>query len=161
MSKDVGLSYQDLCELIAKNVRGTSASATSVDKYLKGIYKTILRQLELNKKVNFKNFGHFEIKERKGGEREIKIPSKRHKHITYVEPKFVITFKPSNVFDFCVNENDFKYDSRCETKTKKKKYKKRKQERTRKSHQVRSIYDLLNIANERKEWIERNDDNNG
>ena len=40
MSKDVGLTYQDLCELIAKKCYGQRASATSVDKYLKGIYKT-------------------------------------------------------------------------------------------------------------------------
>ena len=161
MSKEVNLNYQELCELIAINVGGSRASAKSVDKYLKGIYKTILRQLELNKKINFKNFGHFEIKERKGGEREITIPSKRQKHITYVEPRFIITFKPSNVFDFCVNENNFKYDSRCETRTKIKKYKKRKKERTQKKYNARSIYDLLNIANERKDWIERNENKDG
>lgn len=153
------LNYQQLCELIATNVSG--ATAKSVDGYLRGIYKTILRQLELNQKIVFQNFGRFELKERKGGEREINIPSRQSKYITYVEPKFIVTFKPSSVLDFCINDNNFIYNKRCETRTKIKKYRERRKERMRKRYNATSIYDLLNIANDRKEWIERNIEEDG
>lgn len=159
MSKSVDIDYESFCNLIASNVQGTSATAKSVDKYLKGIYKTILRQLEINKKINFKNFGCFEIKERKEDYRLINNPSNNTKYVAHIKPKFVISFNPSEVFNFCVNENNFKYHVRCEHKLKIHKYKKRRKERTRKRYNVTHIADLLNVANQRKEWIERNDDN--
>ena len=100
------ISYDDLCNLIANEV--IMASPNSVDRYLHGLYKVILRQLELNQRINIKGFGTFEIKERKSGERLINNPKNNKKQIYYVEPKYSITFKAASKFDYSVNENNFK-----------------------------------------------------
>lgn len=160
-NRKLDIDYESFCNLIAQNVSGTTATASSVDKYLRGIYKTILRQLELNQKINFRNFGCFEVKEQKGGYRKINNPMNNTQYIANVKSRYMITFNPSTVFKFCVNENNFKYNVRCEQKMKIQKYKKRKRERSRKRYNVTHIADLLNVANKRKEWIERNTDNNG
>lgn len=101
------LKYEDLCNLIALQV-GRGASPSSVDRYLRAIYKVILQQLKLNKKIRFKNFGHFEIKKRKSGERLINDPNTNTKTLRYVKDKYLISFKSSEIFDRSVNDNDFK-----------------------------------------------------
>lgn len=101
------LKYDELCNLIALQV-GRGASPNSVDRYLTAMYKVILQQLKLNKKIRFKNFGCFEIKNRKSGERLINDPNTQTKTLRYVKDRFLISFKPSEVFDKSVNDNGFK-----------------------------------------------------
>lgn len=135
-SKTKNINYNDLCNLIAQEVGYTSAS--SVNRYLKAIYKVILRQLQLNKRISFKDFGYFEIKERKNGERLIYDPTVNKKKIVYVKPKFSIFFKAYDKFDCSVN-NDFTIVTNKELKAMKKK-----------DSPMSSVADLLNKANERR-----------
>lgn len=101
------INYDDLCNLIALEI-GNRATPSSVKKCLKATYKVILKQLKLNNRIYFKNFGYFEIKQRKSGERLILDPNTKEKKLVYVKPKYSISFKPSSIFDKSVNENDFK-----------------------------------------------------
>lgn len=129
--KERYISYEDLCNLIANNI--PKATPSSVDRHLKGIYKTILKQLEMNNKISFKDFGYFELKERQGNERIITDPISGEKKLYYIEPKKTIFFKSFENFDEAVN-SDFEL---------KKKVRKKKKKKT-------NYVDLLNKANERK-----------
>lgn len=143
MSKKVDLPYSDLCNLISNNVKRSSPK--SVDHYLKGIYKTILRQLELNQKIYFKDFGTFEIKMRKATQKMINNPRDNTKQIYDIRPKYIISFTPSKVFDYSINENNFKRVSRLKTSDDVKKNKSPKQKP--KKHYKKNIASLLNKAN--------------
>ena len=147
MSKKIDLPYDELCNLISNNVRRSTIK--SVDLYLKGIYKTILRQLELNQKIYFKDFGTFEIKMRKGMQKMINNPKDNTKQIYNIEPKYVITFTPSKIFDYSVNENDFKRVNRLKTAEKVEKNKPPKKKK--KKYYKRNIAGLLNKANAMQE----------
>ena len=57
---DLGLN--DFCNLVANETR---TSPEAVKKYLIAIYKVILEQLRINKRVSIYGFGVFEIFERK------------------------------------------------------------------------------------------------
>ena len=138
------IDYDDLCNLIANEVSG--ASPTSVDRYLYGLYKVILRQLELNQRINIKGFGTFEIKERKSGERLINNPKNNKKQIYYVKPRYSISFKAASKFDYSVNENNFKIVS-----DKKNARLNRESRKVLINAKNKTIIDLLNIANRRKE----------
>ena len=50
--KNNDISYDDLCNLIANEISHRSASPNSVNVYLRALYKVILRQLELNQRIN-------------------------------------------------------------------------------------------------------------
>lgn len=138
------ISYEDLCNMIANNYQGATTPFI-VDKYLKAIYKTILRQLELNQKIHFKGFGTFQIKERKSGERLINNPKNNKKELVYVKPRLSISFKAASKFDYSVNENNFKFIKSDTTKT----YDRQKNKRY-KYNKYGEIADLLNRANRRK-----------
>lgn len=138
MSKE-NISYDDLCNLIA-NYMGKTSSPVSVDRYLRAIYSFILRQLELNKKIYFKDFGSFEIRERKSGERIIYNPNTKQNEVVYVKPKFVVTFKPSSKLDYAINENNFNILHRNRTIEHNKVYKRKKND---------TIASLLNKAQKR------------
>lgn len=138
------ISHEDLCNMIANNYNGQT-SPQVVDKYLRAIYKTILRQLELNQKIYFKNFGTFEVKERKSGERLINNPKKNKMEIFYVKPRLSISFKASSKFDYCVNENNFTLIRGDTTKQ----YDRQKNKRY-KYKKYGDIADLLNRANSRR-----------
>lgn len=143
--KNNDISYDDLCNLIANEVPRKSASPNSVSVYLRALYKVILRQLELNQRINIKGFGTFEIKERKSGERLINNPKNNQKQIYYVEPRYSISFKAASNFDYSVNENNFKIvsDSRNATLNKENR---KVPVRTK----TKRISDLINKANKRK-----------
>ena len=143
--KNNDISYDDLCNLIANEVPHKSASPTSVDRYLRALYKIILRQLELNQRINIKGFGTFEIKERKSGERLINNPKNNQKQVYYVEPRYSISFKAASNFDYSVNENDFKIVSDKRNATLNRENRK-VPVRTR----TKRITDLINKANKRK-----------
>ena len=69
------IKYEDLCTLISNEIYHSSPK--SVDKYLKATYKIILEQLQLNNSVYLKDFGTFEIKNRKSGSRIINNTNKK------------------------------------------------------------------------------------
>ena len=100
------VSFDDICNLISNEIY--HSSPRSVKKYLKALFKVILRQLELHKKIYLKDFGTFEIRERKSGERMMYNPNKQRSEVVYVKPRYVVTFRPSSKFDYMINENDFK-----------------------------------------------------
>lgn len=147
------ISYDDLCNLIALKVktasRNANATPRSVDYYLKATYKVILDQLKLNNRINIKDFGIFEIKDRKSGERIINNPNKdNEKQLVYVKPRKSITFRAAKKFDVSVNENDFKLATNEKIKNTGRDYRKSLNKTNKK---IENIVDLLNIANKRKE----------
>ena len=147
------ISYDDLCNLIALKVNQHNAKATphSVDYYLQSIYKVILDQLKLNNRINIKDFGIFEIKDRKSGERIINNPNKdNEKQLVYVKPKKAITFRAAKKFDVSVNENDFKLVSDAKIKKLGRDYRK-KLATSKNGNRFKNVVDLLKIANKRKE----------
>ena len=143
------ISYDDLCNLIALKINNNRATPHSVDYYLEATYKVILDQLKLNNRILIKDFGVFEIKERKSGERIINNPNKNNeKNLVYVTPRKSITFRASKKFDVSVNENNFKLASdravrRAGREYRKKLYSPKKR--------IKNVADLLNKANKRKE----------
>ena len=139
------ISYDDLCNLIANEVPRKSASPTSVSAYLRALYKVILRQLELNQRINIQGFGTFEIKERKSGERLINNPQTNEKQVYYVKPRYSISFKAASNFDYSVNENDFKIvsDKRNNTLN-------RENRKSVIRSKTKRVTDLINKANKRK-----------
>ena len=139
------ISYDDLCNLIANEIHHGSASPNSVNTYLRALYKVILRQLELNQRINIKGFGTFEIKERKSGERLINNPKNNQKQVYYVEPRYSISFKAASNFDYSVNENDFKivYDGKNNTLN-------RENRKPVIRSKTKRVTDLINKANKRK-----------
>lgn len=141
MSED--LNFEDLCNLVALKV-GCRATPSSVGKYLIGLYKVILNQLKLNKKIYIKDFGYFEIKERKSGERVIYDPNTGTKQLVYVEPKYSISFRPSETFYYSVNENNFRLITKKRLKLVKPKKTKKKNKR------IKNSADLINKAEKRK-----------
>ena len=143
--KNNDISYDDLCNLIANEISHKSASPTSVNRYLRALYKVILRQLELNQRINIKGFGTFEIKKRKSGERLINNPKNNQKQVYYVEPRYSISFKAASNFDYSVNENNFKIVSDKRNATLNRENRK-PPVRTR----TKRITDLINKANKRK-----------
>ena len=144
--KNNDISYDDLCNLIANEVPTHKASPHSAHTYLRALYKVILRQLELNQRITIKNFGTFEIKERKSGERLINNPKNNQKQIYYVKPRYSISFKASSNFDYSVNENNFIIVSDERNKTLN-----RESRKVPIRKKTEHITDLLNIANKRKE----------
>ena len=143
--KNNDISYDDLCNLIANEVPTHKASPHSAHTYLRALYKVILRQLELNQRINIKGFGTFEIKERKSGERLINNPKNNQKQVYYVEPRYSISFKAASNFDYSVNENNFKIVSDKRNATLNRENRK-PPVRTR----TKRITDLINKANKRK-----------
>lgn len=140
---DIYISFDDLCNLISNEVEIKTSSPSSVEKYLKGILKVILRQLELHNKIYFKDFGTFEIRERKSGERMVYNPNKQRSEIVYVKPKRVVTFRPSSKLDYMVNENDFKPTRKDKTI-----------EHNKTTNRINTTAKLLNRANLRKEKLD-------
>ncbi len=140
---DLGLN--DFCNLVANETR---TSPEAVKKYLIAIYKVILEQLRINKRVSIYGFGVFEIFERKSGERLIPdINDVTKKKLVYIKPRNSIRFKPSQVFDTNVNENNFNFKMSMQKKLKEKK----------KKDFNETVIDLINIAERRSgnEWQNR------
>ena len=143
--KNNDINYDDLCNLIANEVPHNNASPNSVSIYLRALYKVILRQLELNHRINIKGFGTFEIKERKSGERLINNPKNNQKQIYYVEPRYSISFKAASNFDYSVNENNFKLVSDKKNSTLN-----RENRKPAIYSKTKRVSDLINKANKRK-----------
>lgn len=133
------INYDDLCNLIALEIGNTSPQ--KVKKFLRATYVVILRQLQLNNRIFFKNFGAFEIRQRQGGERVVGDFEGGSK-LVYVKPKNSISFKPSEIFDISVNENNFKIARNTNQRRKKK--------REKDNDISKTVVDIINKAEERK-----------
>jgi nucleoid DNA-binding protein len=144
MKNKNNLDYDDLCNLIANEIQH-KASVESVKRYLHGLYKVILRQLELNQRIYIKGFGTFEVKERKSGERLINNPKNNKKQIYYVKPRKFISFKAASKFSHSINEGDFKLISDEKDATLR-----RMDRKVPINIHTNTIVDLLNIAERRK-----------
>lgn len=119
------LSFNDLCNLVSLEVGENRSSPESAKRYLIALYKVILNQLKVNKRIYLYGFGFFELYERRSGERLIPdiTDEKLEKKLVYVKPRNVVKFRPSQVLDTNVNENDFKlkYSMKEKRKTQKEK----------------------------------------
>ena len=134
------INYDDLCNLIALEMGGKT-SPQNIKKFLRVTYVIILRQLQLNNRIFFKNFGAFEIRQRQGGERVVGDFEGGSK-LVYVKPKNSISFKPSEIFDISFNENNFKIARNTNQRRKKKREKDNDINKT--------VVDIINKAEERK-----------
>lgn len=150
-------NLNEFVNLIAEE---TSLSSKTISRILNAIYNVLLIQLELNGSVIIPDFGTFTITEREEKTKLIPNPADRNEmKLTYIKPKNIIKFKPSTVFDFCVNEGNFEYDNYSENKAKKKISKKRKSQRKalKSGYTYKDNYvDLVNFANKNKR--ERNEE---
>ena len=143
MKNNININYDDLCYLIASEVQ-CRASVGSVKRYLRGLYKVILRQLELNQRIYIKGFGTFEIKERKSGERLINNPNNNIKQIYYVKPRKFISFKAASKFNHSINEGDFRLISDSSDAVLR-----RKDRKVPIRIRNKTVVDLINIAEKR------------
>ena len=139
----IDLNLNDLCNLIALEVKDGDPKVAK--RYLKATYKVILQQLQLNKRILFYGFGAFELVERKSGERlvndlnnEENTDDEMFKTLVYITPRNQVRFRPSQILDTNVNENDFNLS--FSIKKKKAKRKKTFNE---------GIVDLINTAERR------------
>ena len=81
---------------------------------------------------------------RKGTQKMINNPKDKTKQIYDIRPKYIISFTPSKVFDYSINENNFKRVSRLKTAEK---VEKNKPPKKKPKHYKRNIVALLNKAN--------------
>jgi nucleoid DNA-binding protein len=126
----MAIKIDDLCNLIANEVKGTS-TPNSVRRVLDATYRVILKQLELNEEICFYNFGKFEIYDRPSGDKLMGDLFNGGTKINYVKPKKNIKFSPFKALDESINLNNFKLE------------KKRKRKKTRK--QVVETYRIKNL----------------
>lgn len=147
MSSRSELSFDDLCNLVAIKA-GRNATSKAARRYLVGLYKVILEQLKINKKISIYGFGVFELFERKSGQRLLPdfTSETLEKKLIYVRPRKVVKFRPSQIFDTNINENDFKLSYSMKKKIEGKKKKNKFFEE--------NVTDLINTAERRsgKQW---------
>ena len=115
MSNAYDLKIDQLCNLIGLECK---YSPSTVRKVLDATYSVILKQLELNKRIYFLDFGAFEIYERPSGDRVIGDFVNGGTKIQYVPERNRVIFKMADPLDRAVNEGGYIRPSR------KKKYKK-------------------------------------
>lgn len=139
MSKKI--KHEDFLETLSNKV--PMSTPRSCEKYLLGLYQTILEQLELNGSIYIKNFGELILKEREASSRTVNDLNNDGMQLIYIKPKKYVYFKPDKMFEFCINDGEFHY-----TRNRKKVPKENKK--------TMNYVDLINIANSRK-----GDNNNG
>lgn len=142
------IKINDLLNLIANEVGG-NATPNMVKKYLNATEKVILKELKLNKRINFYEFGAFEVIDVGGYDRKIgNLHSGYGTTIKYIKPKTKIKFIPSSTFNKIVNEYDYEIPDSKKRKSKKEKRNKEIEhnERRKKVQPTmdESIVDLLN-----------------
>ena len=99
------LKIEQLCNLVALECKLTPAT---VRKILDALYNVILKQLELNGRIYFYNFGAFELKERPSGDVRMGNFNSGETVVRYVAPRNKIFFNISESFDRAINEGEFK-----------------------------------------------------
>ncbi len=93
--------YDELCRLLTFKVKG--ATINSADKYLQGLYKIILEQLELNGEFVLPKFGKFYIEHVEDREM-IATGKNREKKYIYVPQMDKIKFTPYKEFKDDINK---------------------------------------------------------
>ena len=98
------LKIEQLCNLVALECK---LSPKTVRNVLDALYKVILKQLELNKRIYFNDFGAFELKERPSGDKAMGNFNVGETVVRYVEARNKIVFKTSDALDRAINEGEF------------------------------------------------------
>jgi len=98
------LKIEQLCNLVALECK---LSPKTVRTVLDALYKVILKQLELNKRIYFNNFGAFELKERPSGDKTMGTFIQGETVVRYIEARNKILFKSSDALDRAINEGGF------------------------------------------------------
>lgn len=109
------LKIEQLCNLVALECK---LSPKTVRTVLDALYKVILKQLELNKRIYFNNFGAFELKERPSGDKTMGTFIQGETVVRYIEARNKILFKPSDALDRAINEGGFVMPTRRKDKRK-------------------------------------------
>lgn len=109
MSNNYDLKIDQLCNLIGLE---SGYQPSTVRKILNAMYKVILKQLELNQRIYFMDFGAFEMSERASGDRVVGDFVNGGTMIKYIEPRNKVSFKPSATLDRAINEGHFEAPNR-------------------------------------------------
>lgn len=96
-----------LCDLIAIEV-GNGATSASAKRYLIGLYKVILQQLKLNKKIVLPKFGTFWLERREERIMNVGDPVNGGVKTIHVKPKNRVEFTQSTILEQNINQNKFK-----------------------------------------------------
>ena len=102
--KKAHLKIDQLCNLVALECKLSPKTVRSV---LDALYKVILKQLELNQRIYFNDFGAFELKERPSGDKAMGNFNVGETVVRYVEARNKIVFKTSDALDRAINEGEF------------------------------------------------------
>lgn len=98
------LTIDQLCNLIALESKLSPRTTRTV---LDSLYKVVLKQLKLNERIYFMDFGAFEIYERPSGDKKMGNFEEGGSIIRYIAPKIKVLFKPSEALERAINEDDF------------------------------------------------------
>lgn len=104
MSNKKDLTIDQLCNLVALE---SNLSPKTARTMLDSLYKVVLKQLELNNRIYFMDFGAFEMYERNSGDKKMGDFENGGTIIRYVAPRNKILFKPSEALDRSINEDNF------------------------------------------------------
>ena len=102
--KKADLKIDQLCNLVALECKLSPKTVRSV---LDALYKVTLKQLELNQRIYFNDFGAFELKERPSGDKAMGNFNVGETVVRYVEARNKIVFKTSDALDRAINEGEF------------------------------------------------------
>ena len=102
--KKADLKIDQLCNLVALECKLSPKTVRSV---LDALYKVTLKQLELNQRIYFNDFGAFELKERPSGDKAMGNVNAGQTVVRYVEARNKIVFKTSDALDRAINEGEF------------------------------------------------------
>ena len=90
------LTIDQLCNLIALE---SKLSPRTIRTVLDSLYKVVLKQLKLNERIYFMDFGAFEIYERPSGDKKMGNFEEGGSIIRYIAPKIKVLFKPSEALE--------------------------------------------------------------
>lgn len=145
------IKLNELCNLLANEVGG-SASIASARKYLSALQRVILKELKLNQRIYFFNFGAFEIYESGGYDTKMGDIVKQEGTIyRYIPVKTKILFKPSKVLLNSINKNDFEPIKRKYNKKKIKKQDIEERKAKRRKEKISMEEAFTNMLNNKKE----------
>ncbi len=109
MANKKDLTIDQLCNLVALESKLTPRTIRTV---LDSLYKVILKQLQLNNRIYFMDFGAFEMYERPSGDKVMGDFDNGGTIVRYVPPRNKIQFKVSDPLDRAINEGEFKPPNR-------------------------------------------------
>jgi nucleoid DNA-binding protein len=99
------MKIEDFLLLWGQNVSGVQPSPNTLRKYLEGLKKTILEELELNGELYIFEFGTFLLEHKKGGDRRFNNVSTGMVERKYIPPKSFLRFNPSVAMNRAIQNN--------------------------------------------------------